>query len=187
MRKLTQFFLLLSLLLGFSSYSEAALLVEPVVGFNLGSKADISSFPDSYSGGSGMGFGGRIGYQNLGFQLGVDYLNSNIDMNDDDWDSNLKVSEWAGFVGFRFPVFFKVYAGYIFASSAETKIGGADFDLSSGSGTKLGVGFTGLPFLDLNVEYRTGKFDEIKASGIDTGWTMDYSSILFSVSLPITI
>ena len=185
MRKLTQFFLLLSLLLGFSSYSEAALLIEPVLGYNLGSKVEFED--DSYSGGRGMGFGGRIGYQNLGLQLGIDYLNSSIDLDDNDFDKDVKASEWAGFVGFRFPLLFKVYAGYIFAANGESEASGLDVELSSGSGMKAGVGFTGLPFIDLNIEYRKGTYDEFKISGQDQDEKVDFSSILFSVSLPFTL
>jgi hypothetical protein len=185
LKKLTQFFLLLSLLLGFSSYSEAALLIEPVLGYNLGSKVDFVD--ESYSGGMGMGFGGRLGYQNLGFQLGVDYLNSSLDMDDNKFESNLKTSEWAGFVGFRFPILFKVYAGYIFAATGESKVNGNEVELSSGSGMKAGIGFTGFPLIDLNIEYRKGKFDEFKYGGTDQDEKVDYSSILFSVSLPFAI
>ena len=52
----------------FSNTSKAALLIEPVVGYNFGSKFTIGegSDTDSYSGGSGPSFGGRLGYQQLG-------------------------------------------------------------------------------------------------------------------------
>src|SRR5690606_12288700 len=109
---------------------------------------------DSYSGGNGGAYGGRLGYQNLGFQLAIDYLNSTIDMGDDDIKSDLKTSEWAAFVGFEFPILFRVYAGYIFSANGETEDANGELDLNKGSGTKVGVGFTGLPFIDINFEYR---------------------------------
>jgi len=94
MKKLIQLALLVALTMGFSSHLQAALLIEPVVGFNLGTKYDLKydAFPvfnDSYSGGSGVSYGGRLGYQQLGLQLGLDYLKSSIDMNTSDLKENI--------------------------------------------------------------------------------------------------
>jgi opacity protein-like surface antigen len=172
-----------------STQSQAAVLIEPVVGYNFGSKFTIGegSDTDSYSGGSGPSFGGRLGFQQLGFQLGVDYLNSSIDMDDNDFDKNIDMSEWGAFVGFEFPIFLRVYAGYIFSATGETEVADTKVDLSKGSGYKAGLGFTALPFVDINLEYRAGTFDEIKSGGSESDDTADYKSIMIGLSIPIAI
>lgn len=190
MKKISQLALLLAFVLGFVSRSEAALLIEPVLGYNITSSFDTASNDilqdDIDDKGNGAAFGGRLGYQNLGFQLGVDYLRSNIKF-DDVYDENLSLSEWAVFAGFEFPVLLRIYAGYIFSATGETESEGVKIEFSEGSGMKVGVGFTGLPFIDINVEYRKGTFGEFTVAGIDTGAETDYSAIMLGLSLPFTL
>ncbi len=168
------------------SYAQAELLVEPVIGYNIGSKFDFEN-GKAYSGGTGAAFGGRLGYQKLGFQVGLDYLHSSIDMDDKDFDKNVSMNEWAGFVGFEFPILLRVYGGYIFSASGETKSNNVDVDLKSGSGFKAGLGFTLLPFLDINFEYRKGTFGEWKAGNTKFDTNVDYNSYMIGLSLPFTI
>ncbi len=190
MKKIAQLALLIALVLGAFQTAQAALLLEPLVGFSASSKLDFKTGSD-YSGGMGLSYGGRVGYQNLGFQLGLDYLNSSIDMDDSDFKSNLKTTEWAGFVGFRFPILVKVYAGYIFSANGDSKkkvLGVTqNLDLSNGTGYKLGIGYTLFPFVDINLEYRKGAYGEYKLGGVKTKEDTDFSSYLLSVSLPFTI
>lgn len=187
--------LVLALTLGVFSSAHAALLLEPVLGYNVSSKVtiegDITNREESYSGG-GMAYGGRIGYQNLGFQLGLDYLNSSVDLDDNDFDSNFKSSEWGAFVGFEFPILLRVYAGYIFSATAESKItnglGGYNaVDFNSGTGAKAGVGFTLLPFLDVNFEYRRLTYEDFKAGGQKFERETDANYFMLGISLPFTI
>jgi len=186
MKQIIQFSLLITLAFIFTNESKAALLLEPVVGYNIGTKLEVES-DDSYTGGSGTAFGGRVGYQNFGLQLGIDYLKSSIDMDTSDFDDNIDMSEWAGFIGYEFPVLFRVYAGYIFSATGNTDSGGADVDLIEGSGTKLGVGFTGLPLIDINVEYRAGSFGDYEINGNKQSKEVNYQSIMLGLSLPFTI
>ncbi len=186
MKQIIQLSLLITLAFIFTSESKAALLLEPVVGYNIGSKFDFES-GENYTGGTGTAFGGRVGYQNFGFQLGLDYLNSSIDMDDADIDDNISLTEWAGFIGYEFPVLLRVYAGYIFSAAGSTESNGNDWDLIEGSGTKLGVGFTGLPFIDINVEYRAGSFDNYEINGTKQNKEVNYQSIMLGLSLPFTI
>ena len=157
--------------------ADASILIEPVVGYNLTGK---------YGDDSGMGpsYGGRLGWQNLGFQLGLDYLNSNIDVDNNDIKDPLSMTEWAAFAGFEFPVLLRAYAGYIFSANATSKAtDGTKLELSNGTGMKLGVGFTMLPFLDINLEYRKGTFTELNSTDLDT----DYSAYMLGISLPFNI
>lgn len=186
MKKLTQIGLLLALILGFTVESQAALLIEPVLGYSVGkinteqsllgeSEKDDNSL-------SGTSYGGRLGFQNLGFQLGVDYLASQMTSDGDDFST----SEFGGFVGFEFPILLRVYAGYVFSGTATAEGDDDDIKLKSGTGPKLGVGFTILPFLDLNIEYRSIKYEE-KDLGALGKLDTDYQAVMFGVSLPFTI
>ena len=169
--------------------ASAGLLIEPVAGFSFG-KFEVDDTGYSSVDMSGTSYGGRLGYQNLGFQLGLDYLKSSQSVDDSDY-SSLEMSEWAGFVGFEFPVLLRVYAGYIFSATADGKydagLGKKDLELSSGSGTKFGIGFTGLPFVDINFEYRAGTFGELNYAGSESTVDTTYSSYMIGISLPFVL
>lgn len=164
-----------ALLMLASQQSQASLLVEPLIGYNLATKIGDEN------GGSGRAFGGRLGYQNLGLQLGVDYLNSTVEVDDvKDFNTN----DFAAFVGYKFPVLLRVYAGYIFSSSGEFTLAGSKRKVEEGSGQKFGVSFTGLPFVNINFEYRTLSYDKVNNATV-TGNSGDYQSYLVSLSLPL--
>lgn len=167
--------------------SQAGVLLEPVLGYSL-HKHEIDSDGESEEKGNGVSMGGRIGYQNLGFQLGIDYLRSSIGMDDNDFKEDLTTTEWAAFAGFEFPILARVYAGYIFSAQAESEVtGGNKFKLSDGTGMKLGVGFTGLPFIDINVEYRKGTYSEVKLGSLKDSVDTDFSAFMIGISLPFVI
>ena len=192
MKKIAQLALLLALVLGFSSVSRADLLIEPVVGYNLGFKFDTkfdapyASANDSAAATGGGAFGGRLGYQNFGFQLGLDYLKSSV--SGDDFDTALDTSEWAGFIGYEFPIMFRIYAGYIFSGTGDTKDDQTNdkVELTKESGTKIGVGFTGLPFIDINLEYRQASWSQLSTGGVDFDGEFSYSTIMLGLSAPFT-
>lgn len=159
----------------FSINTYAGLLVEPLVGFNYSNGFDVKGGED-YTSGGGLGYGGRLGYQTGGFQIGGDYLNSSIDMTNSDFDKNIDTQEWGAFVGFEFPVLFRVYGEYIFSATGETKIESLKRDLKDGTGFKLGVGFTLIPFIDINVDYRNISFKN-----------EDFQSFMVGLSLPLNL
>lgn len=180
-------------LISFSG-ANAAILIEPVIGYTAGARMEIKDFEfagttvegDSASGGSGFSYGGRLGYQNLGFQVGLDYLNTSLNI--DDMKDGLAINEYAAFVGFEFPVLFRVYGGYIFSANGEGKTDDGDkFTMTDGSGFKAGLGFTLLPFLDINFEYRRATFGEWKSGSNKIDGDIDTSAYMIGLSLPFTI
>lgn len=198
MQRFLGFFLVSFMFISFNAKAE--LLLEPVVGYSMGIKGefkegDISgggtTASEKFSGGSGPSYGGRIGYQKLGFQVGLDYLHSSINPSDKEFKSNLDMNEWAAFVGFEFPILFRVYGAYIFSADAEGKYDtGTRFEkltLKDGSGVKAGLGFTLLPFLDINLEYRRGTFGEWKAGARKVEGDVNYDVYMIGLSLPFTI
>ncbi len=172
--------------------AQAGLLLEPVLGYSM-AKFETDSPGSSEDKATGPSVGGRIGYQNLGFQLGLDYLRSNLNVDDNNFKEDLVTNEFAGFIGFEFPILVRVYAAYIFAATAEADVdlglgaGKQSYELSDGNGMKLGVGFTVLPFLDINVEYRKGTYSEIKVGSLKSDDETDFSAVMVGVSLPFVI
>lgn len=170
--------------------AKAGLLLEPVLGYSMG-KFEIDGADTSEEKTNGVSMGGRLGYQNLGFQLGIDYLRSSLNVDDNDFKEDLVTSEWALFAGFEFPILLRVYAGYIFSATGESETdtgsGREDLKFSDGTGMKLGVGFTGLPFVDINVEYRKGTYGEDKIGATKSERDTDFSAVMIGVSLPFVI
>jgi len=167
--------------------ANAGLLIEPLVGF---SKGELTTTSDGTTKDkwdfTGMSYGGRLGYQQLGFQLGLDYLNLSNNMDKNDWVS-YNASEWAGFVGFEFPVLLRVYAGYIFSATGDGEYQNAKVDFIEGTGTKFGIGFMGLPFVDINLEYRSVSYGDAKVSGTKLGFEQTYDAYMLSFSLPFVL
>lgn len=165
----------LFLILLFAQSAFASLLVEPYLGLNWVNKYDIDG-GKTYNTGPGIAYGGRLGLQKAGFQLGLDYMKTSSDMSNNDFKRNVTTTETGVFAGYRFPILIRVYAEYIFSASGDTKIKDSSEDLKRGTGGKVGVGFTLLPFLDLNLDYRKISFrDE------------DLGSFMASVSFPFDL
>ena len=177
MKKIYQLLLLLGLVFG--TNARADLLIEPLVGYSFGRFTEVPGDDDATA--SGTSYGGRLGYQNLGFQLGVDYLNSTLDVKDS--KDNLKASEWAGFIGFKFPILLRAYAGYVFSGTGEQ----GNLDLTGGTGPKFGLGFTGFPFININLEYRKITYDKVKTGTVSYDNETGYNAYMLSISLPFSI
>ncbi|MFP5385007.1 MAG: hypothetical protein ACLGHN_02950 [Bacteriovoracia bacterium] len=171
---------------------KAGVLIEPVVGYNF-SQFEIDNVGFSEENANGVAVGGRLGYQQLGFQLGLDYLRSSLNVSDNDYKEDLVVSEFGGFVGFEFPILLRVYAGYIFSATGETEAdfgagaGKQELEFKDGRGAKFGVGFTGLPFIDINFEYRKGTFSEYKLGTTKVDEETSYNSFMVGLSLPFVL
>jgi hypothetical protein len=168
--------LLTFLLLSYSAVSQAGLLIEPVLGYNFTSKA--STVEKNYNAGDGVGYGGRLGFASGdGFQLGFDYLKSEINMSSGDFNKDIYEEDLGGFVGYKFKRLFKVYGTYIFSASGNTKINDRAESLDNGTGFKFGIGCTIIPLLDINLDYRKVGFN--KDIAVD--------SMMLSVSVPINL
>jgi hypothetical protein len=88
-------------------------------------------------------------------------------------------------------VLFRVYGGYIFSATGDGKYKSngttEKLTLSDGSGFKAGLGFTLLPFLDINFEFRHGTFSKWKAGSLKVDGDVDYNIYMIALSLPIQI
>lgn len=176
--------LVLALFFGFSGAAHAGVMIEPYLGYEMGTA-------------SGSGAEGKTNFTNFGarlawtapvmFWLGLD---ANIGMSgkfkpDSGSDSDAKRTTYYGVVGVDLPILLRGWVGYGFSNtfkfddSANTKW--------TGKTTKVGVGFTGLPFLSLNLEYIKDTIDKVENdTSSNSSPNVDHSSVMFSVSLPLS-
>lgn len=171
--------LLILLFFAFVTQAKAGFLIEPYIGFAMNGTAEntVLNSEDDYT---GTTLGGRLGWQMLGLFVAGDYRMSSLSADSADVDETL----YSAVIGYEFPVMFRLYGQYILGGSAETDESPAT-EYEDVSGTVLGIGFTGLPFVSLNFEmadYSYGEIDGSSAYG-DT----DFSHYLLSVSLPLNL
>lgn len=168
-------------LLSFFSSANAGILVEPYIGYYLGTYKAGSSKENF----SGPDFGARVGYKNiLGLMFGVDYLTGK--MEDKASPSNdLTPSQIGAFIGFEFPILLRVYGVYSLSDKLERKSDTQTLKLEGNSGIKLGVGYTGLPLISINLEYSVSKYDKSNDSSLSG--SLKQNSYGLSVSLPFDL
>tara|TARA_Y100000780_G_scaffold232591_1_gene267920 strand:- start:15381 stop:15959 length:579 start_codon:yes stop_codon:yes gene_type:complete len=184
-----KFMALIIALFTFSSATQAGALIEPYLGYGIGS-GDRNNTDYDYN---TPQFGARLGYQMLGLMGGIDYsLAPEFDLEAETAGSTSKIdtdkNQLGLFVGYEFPILLRAWATYYLSSKLETTSATATTEYSGG-GYALGVGFTGLPFVSLNLEYRMFSYDEVETGSFkgDLDPELELNEIFLSVSLPLNI
>lgn len=181
--------LLSSFILLTSSQAFAGIYLEPYFGYETGKstgEADIQSVGilqvDTES--KGVVFGGKLGYSMMGLAGGLDYSmfkSKDTDKTGQGNDGDSDVTDTGAFVQFTFPIMFKVSGTYIFNSKNKS-----DDSESTGSGIKIGAGYTGLPFIAINLDYISVKYDDTKVdNAVVNSSDVKSTSYMLSVSLPL--
>lgn len=191
--------LLIFLAIALPSALKSQYFLEPYVGVALFGDGDATyrtAHDFSYY---SLLYGGRVGYRYWGLDVGIDYAWASFDLEGrgrQGGSSKDKFSrqDWALLVGYRFPIFLSIWAKWIAQSNLEASgplLEGGIYDHGDsfeGSGHVLGVGWTGLPWLSLNLEYRAVEYDEYTRFGSAVSNyrnTLDLTDFLFSISLPL--
>lgn len=201
--RLTKSFLILFVLSFFALNStQAGIHIEPYLGYSLAGSGDVtvgtSKYDLSYASPT---IGGRLGYGMLGFMAGIDYSMQTFDLKSEigstEYKDGVKKSQLGIFVGYELPVLIRVWGTYFLSSKVEgddapatNQVFDSNDEFSDGGGYALGVGFTGFPFISVNLEYRTLEYDKYEASGatvVNYNEKADLSEILLSVSLPLNL
>ncbi|MBY0413330.1 MAG: hypothetical protein K2Q18_04160 [Bdellovibrionales bacterium] len=169
-----------------SQTASAGLLLEPHVAYNLSGSGTESGTEYDYNGAQ---IGARVGYQNWGFMTGLDYTKGSGSVDSKTagvtTTRDLSSDEIGIFAGYNLPILFRAWGAYYFSNETTYKGG---FDLS-GDTKELGVGFTGLPFLSINLVYRMVNFDESKnlTTSVKSSVSYDFNEIVLGVSLPFNL
>lgn len=173
MKKLLAVF---ALVLGFTSVSQAGLLLEPYIGYESGTFKDFGEGKLT-----GTQIGARVAYTlPVFFWVGVDAATGSGTFKPDVGNEETGTRTTVGaVVGVDFPILLRAWASYGFMNelSFDSKLKGKNY--------KVGVGFTGLPFVSLNVEYMNETFDDI--DGITLPTAIKNDAYIVSVSLPFEI
>ena len=176
--------LLLSLVL-ISVQSKASLLIEPHVAYQFAGKNDDVVPPTTFS---GTQYGARLGMQTFGLMASVDYTHSSFTVKQTGYaDDNSSRDQIGAFVGYKFPILLRAWGGYYFSDKTTAQ----NNNYVSGNGTEIGVGFTGLPFLSVNLMYRTSNYDTYYAAATGSKTTLSSNiktnEIALGVSLPLNL
>ncbi len=187
--------------------AQAGLHLEPYVGYLSGkSKVTIlgTEVKDTYK--TAM-IGARVGLGMMGVSAGVDYSMSpgTFELKQDTPATSAgpdkeKYKNLGIFVAFKFPVLFRVWGTYFLNSEMKVDTVGAGTgssvdDKLKGKGFAVGAGFTGLPIVAINLEYRRITFDELDdgATGVTTSLPtaavseFKTNEVMLSISAPFNL
>lgn len=174
----------MALVFTFASVARADLMVEPYLGYQVGTLFNTSGNTEYSSSTKGTLTGLRLGYLApallwvaLDYQVGVagKVSSSSVDVDND--RSNFFLD-----VGVNLPLI-RAWAGYGFNNSVTIKPSGANSsNFSGGSMLKAGVGTTIFPFVSVNLEYVVGNYSSYPASSTAGKENMT----ILSVSLPLS-
>lgn len=157
-----------------TSVTQAGILLEPYISLVLSGKSkEISDL--KYSGNA---IGARVGWSMLGFSVGLDaLLAGTMTAKNDSGSNEFKPSGYGVYVAYSFPILVRGYISYFPTSVAK-------FDSLEYSGTsnKIGVQFTGIPFVAIGVEAETMSITKQKVSGVtsDAEDTVSFTNLVVS-------
>lgn len=129
---------------------------------------------------SGNEIGLRLGYDITSFAFGLDYVAAGKSEYDDS-AGELTPSGYGVYAAFDFPILVRAYASYMINYQYEINSG-----KYLGNGTKLGIQYTGLPYVAIGLESVKFEFDEFKANA-GTKSKIDFSTKFtgLTISLPL--
>ena len=159
--------ILIGLMLIVSGFNASAgIMVEPYLAYNFAGEVGNTDT-------SGVNMGARLGYSlPMLVSFGLDYNFGEYTHDMSSVDVDVDHSKLGVFVAVDLPILMRAWATYYVNANAD--FGATDVD---GDGFGLGVGLTMLPFVSLNLEYRSISYD---------GGT-DGKEILAGVSIPLDL
>lgn len=184
-----------------ASVSNAGVLLEPYVGYqSIAAKVQFGSGVPALDGqsmvvgGTGPGFGLRLGFSLPMVFVAADYMQSNQEGKVQEQPSGATItagkrteSQLGATVGLNLPML-RPYVGYIFDDQSK-----GDTSTWFGNGFKVGVGFKFLPKIAINLEYQSVAFTKEKdTAGTETTYSssttfksITSSGFMLGVSLPL--
>lgn len=159
----------------------ANVLIEPHIAYNIYGNADYNTFKTKFN---GTQYGARFGSQYLGFMGGLDFTHSAYTSKSTSMAGNTSAdvsrNQYGIFAGYNMPLFLRTWLGYYFLDKSS----GSSNSWNKGNGLELGIGFTALPFLSLNLEYRTSTYTTSNAGPLSPSFKT--KEIVLGLSAPMT-
>ncbi|MFN7730100.1 MAG: outer membrane beta-barrel protein [Bdellovibrio sp.] len=180
-----------ALTLGFATQASAGFLVEPYLGYE-SSESKIGTTTSKLTGPT---VGLRLGYKlPVMAWFAVDYsmITGGDAKPEQGSSSKLDSSNLYLDVGLDLPVLARIWAGYGVQRKYTTKPdSGNSIELTLESPIKVGVGFTFLPMISVNLEYFMSKAKESKSGSTTTNLSStdprDNNGLIISVSAPFNL
>jgi hypothetical protein len=161
----------------FVNTAQAGFLIEPYVGTGqFKSTVDLASEDEETA--TLTTTGARLGYGFLGtVYAGIDYSMQTTEISEED----TSMTNTAVFVGVDLPILLRGWAKYYIGSTID--VDNVD-DVEFKDGYAIGLGFTGLPFVSLNLELQNINYTyEVLGNDVD----ITTAGTVFSVSLPLDL
>ena len=153
MKKLVAIFATI-LISGFTA--NAGLLLEPYLNYITAGSTSRSSASIT-----GNEIGARVGYDFLGFGIGIDtLLSGKYTYSLAGVSTDTTPTQFGLFASYKFPILVRGYFTYL-TSAKEKNSSGSEV---SGTGTKIGIQYTGLPFIAIGLETYTGSYKDAASS-----------------------
>lgn len=160
--------------------AQAGFLIDPYMSYIMSGKSTLAGGDYNVT---GSDMGARVGWSMLGFGVGVDAaVSGTYTYKDATTTSDATQSQMGLFVSYKFPILFRGYASYMMNIK-----GTASTSTVYASGTKMGVQYTGLPFIALGVEMFTGSYKEIESGGSKSSTTGSETQTRLALSVPFDL
>lgn len=169
-----------------SQKASAAFYLEPFAGVILNSKYKSTVDEGTLSGSQ---VGARIGWTNMGLSLGLDGRRSAMKLETETIgleDSDYTATQSGFFIGYEFPILFRVWANYVFSSEASDNDDSSN-KFKGGGGYNFGIGYKPLPFISINLEMFTLNYKTYENALGETNVDFKSSGMLLGVSIPVSI
>lgn len=186
--------IMIAVLTLFTVTANAGILVEPFLGFG-GSTVkteDTNGIPGSDTS-TGVGMGLRLGYKFLVPWVALDYrLSSGEKVTDSVTQEKIDGSQTQlGVTGGVDLPLVRFFAGYGFDNKFTLKPTNGDTTFK-GTYTKVGVGFSLIPMLKLNLEYIINKYPKFTQGGTEYDLSalynkLEHNTVFLSVSAPFNL
>lgn len=157
-------------ILSISSAAHAGFFIEPFLGYAVTGKEDDGGSADI----KGMDYGARLGATFAMFSIGAEYAGGSYEQ-DVSSGQNFDTTDIGLTFAFDFPIMLRLYATYFLKSEAKPDSGTTE---KGDGGYRIGIGYTGLPFVDINIEMVKRMYDDPSDYGFST------TQIGLSVPLP---
>lgn len=162
----------------FSAVAADGFLFEPGLAYSNGVLTQ-SGVPDIVT--KVVSLEARVGYQTSGFKFGLSYLMGFGTSEQMGNKVDFKPTDMGVFLGYALPLSFQLFGGYLFSAKAKIQSSDTPADFS-GTGTRLGIAYTGFPFGILMIEMISRTYSKYESTALSK--PMKDSTVSLSLSYP---
>lgn len=153
-----------------STQANAGIMLEPYISY-------IVSGDSSGESVKGTEMGARVGWSTLGFGLGIDAAVAGTYTYETSGD--YKPSYVGVYASYTFPILVRAYGAYLPGAKLKN-----DTSTVTGNATKIGVQYTGLPFIAIGVETVSYNATEVEIGGSTFSASGSQTQTRLAVSAP---